>query len=93
MIVELLQNVADYGDAQSFIASDVSRLVLITPHMIRIAFTRPDARPDGTPENRISGFIDVDVSRIAVIYTAILEAVPKLGTLTQPVTRAACKSH
>lgn len=71
-------NVADYGDAPTFIATGVCRLFLMSPHIIRVTFVRTDRRYDGIEEQRVSGHIDMDITQIVIMNSTILEALAKL---------------
>ena len=72
--MEIMQNVVDYGDAPAFFATGVSRVFLVSPHIVRITYVRADVRDDGTPEHRVSGHIDCDVSHVGAINTLLREA-------------------
>ena len=76
--MDLMQNVADYGDAPSFFVTGVRRVFLLSPHIVRITYVRADVRDDGTPEHRVSGHIDCDVSHVGTINTLLREAMAAL---------------
>jgi hypothetical protein len=82
--MDLMQNVVDYGDAPSFLATGVSRVLLLSPHIVRITYVRADVRDDGTPEHRVSGHIDCDVSHVGAINTLLREAMAQVLTRAEP---------
>jgi hypothetical protein len=76
--MELIQNVADYGDAPSFIATNVTRVFLISPNIVRVTFARTDRRHDGAEELRVSGHVDMDVHQMVAMNAIIRDALPQV---------------
>jgi hypothetical protein len=80
MIIELMQNVAvaDYGDAPSFIATDCSRIFFMSPHLVRVTHVRADVRHDGTPELRVSGYVDWDIARLRAVHAMLSDVMARV---------------
>jgi hypothetical protein len=96
IIMELMQNVADYGDARSFIATGIVRIFFVSPNMIRVTFARADMRADGVIEYRVSGHIDWDVNQLQAAHRLFAEAIAKVieqGPVTIPGYNAGVGVH
>jgi hypothetical protein len=76
--MDLMHNVADYGDAPSFFVTGVRRVFLKSPHTVRITFVCTDVRDDGSEEMRVSGHVDCDVSHVQAVNTLLREAMAAL---------------
>lgn len=88
VIMDLIQNVADYNDAPSFIATNVCRLFLVSPNIVRVTFVRADRRFDGTEEQRVSGHVDMDIAQMICMNALIRDALPRLLADASGVTEA-----
>jgi hypothetical protein len=78
-VMELMQNVVEYGDARSLgVVTGVRRIFLISPHIVRITFVRADMRDDGTPEHRVSGHVDWEVDHLLAANALIRQALVQL---------------
>ena len=94
--MELIQNVADYGDARSFIATGICRLFFISPNMVRVTFVRADMRADAIIENRISGHIDWDINQLQALPRLLADAIAKMvaqGPVMIPGDNAGAGMH
>jgi hypothetical protein len=78
IVMEILPDAVDYGDAPSFIATDICRMFFVSPNIVRITFVRTDVRHDGTEERRVSGHVDCDIAQMIHMNATIRDALPRL---------------
>jgi len=77
-IVEFQKEAKDWGDAPSFVATNVRRMFLVAPSLVRITLTRIYLGDNGLEQQRVSGHIDIDISEVGAIVGLIREGLAAL---------------